>query len=337
MIKKISKLIGLIFLIILVAIVGLLAYMSASEYKPPQTENLTVDNQIYKTLKADEELTLMTWNVGFGALGQDADFFMDGGTTVLPSDEDLVNKNMDAIVDKIQENDPDFLMLQEVDRPSKRSYGIDEVAKIQGSFDKYSTAFANNFKVNFIPYPVPPLGKVDSGLLSLSKYQVTSATRESLPVPFKWPVRTVNLKRCMLAERIPLEGSDKELILLNVHLEAYDSGEGKILQTNALNNFIKDEIHKGNYVIAGGDFNQGFDNANDAYGQQEGLWAPGNLKSSDMSKDLKLMMDPAVPSCRSLDSPYTDADHDTFQYYMLDGYIISNNIHAKALKTLDYD
>ena len=40
-----------------------------------------------------------------------------------------------------------------------------------------------------------------------------------------------NLKRCLLIERLPIENSDKELVLINLHLEAYDEGEGKAKQT----------------------------------------------------------------------------------------------------------
>jgi len=45
-------------------------------------------------------------------------------------------------------------------------------------------------------------------------------------------------------------------VLVNLHLEAYDSGEGKIAQTKLLVEFLEQEYAKGNYVIAGGDFNQ---------------------------------------------------------------------------------
>ena len=41
----------------------------------------------------------------------------------------------------------------------------------------------------------------------------------ALPESFTWPVKTCNLKRCMLETRIPLEGSDKELVMINFHLE----------------------------------------------------------------------------------------------------------------------
>ena len=55
-----------------------------------------------------------------------------------------------------------------------------------------------------------------------------------------------------------LEGSDKELVLINLHLEAYDDGDAKQIQTEELLKLLTTEYEKGNYCIAGGDFNQTF-------------------------------------------------------------------------------
>jgi hypothetical protein len=46
-------------------------------------------------------------------------------------------------------------------------------------------------------------------------------------------------------------------------------------------------------------------------------------------------MDSDVPTCRSLDQPYAGADHDTFQYYVIDGFIVSSNIEVKSCETRD--
>ena len=43
-------------------------------------------------------------------------------------------------------------------------------------------------------------------------------------------------------------------MVFNLHLEAYDNGEGKIAQSKKLADVLSQEYAKGNYVIAGGDF-----------------------------------------------------------------------------------
>lgn len=127
-----------------------------------------------------------------------------------------------------------------------------------------------------------PSVRCKSGVLTLSAYQPAQAQRQSLPVPFKWPIRVANLKRCLLVERIPVADSGRELVLINLHLEAYDDGEGKAAQTRQLLDFIHQEYEKGNYVIAGGDFNQTFEGVQRFGGQLEGKWTPGVFTEDEL-------------------------------------------------------
>ena len=92
--------------------------------------------------------------------------------------------------------------------------------------------------------------RVNSGLVTFTDYGVSEASRISLPESFSWPVKTCNLKRCMLEARIPVEGTDRELVLINFHLEAYDSGEGKEAQSRILAEKLKEEYAKGNYAVS---------------------------------------------------------------------------------------
>ena len=129
------------------------------------------------------------------------------------------------------------------------------------------------FKVEFFPIPVPPYGHIDSGIATYSSYPTASATRVQLPCPFSWPIRTFNLKRCLLITRIPVEGG-KELVIVNLHLEAYDDGEGKAAQAQMLMDILNEETAKGNYVIAGGDFNQSFSSVKVNYPVFPEQWQP---------------------------------------------------------------
>ena len=197
------------------------------------------------------------------------------------------------------------------------------------------SSFANNFKVAFIPYPVPPIGKVDSGLLTLTKLPVSEAERIQLPCPFSWPVRIANLKRCVMLDRVSLDDG-RELVLINLHLEAYDSGEGKEKQTQMLTQILNEEVQKGNSVIAAGDFNQIFSSADKGqFPAQEGKWQAGQIDVTQIDGDWQFCMDEDTPSCRSLDQPYAGADHDSFQYYLIDGFIVSGDIKVKSCETQD--
>ena len=111
----------------LVAFLILLLVLTVTEYKPDTIEELSVNGQGGASVHAGDTLSVLTWNTGYGALGNNADFFMDGGSMVNTADEDRVQENMAAINDEIAGLDPDVVFLQEVDRNSKRSHGIDEL------------------------------------------------------------------------------------------------------------------------------------------------------------------------------------------------------------------
>ena len=337
--RSAGRVIGRILLTIVLVVVLLLGimigFLSLTEYRPADTETLSVDHAAAGSLRAGDSLTVLTWNIGYGALGDNADFFMDGGSSVYTADRARVDANLDGILTVIRQQSPDLLLLQEIDLDSSRSRHVDECARVTDAMPGFDSVFANNFKVAFLPYPVPPMGKVDSGLLTLSSYPVDEAARIQLPIPFSWPMRMANLKRCVLLSRIPLEGGG-ELVLVNLHLEAYDDGEGKLAQTAMLRDILDREAAAGNYVVAGGDFNQIFSNADvNAYPAQEGKWQAGQIDASVFSDAWQLEMDASVPSCRSLDQPYAGADAAGFQYYLIDGFIFSSNIRVEALQTLD--
>ena len=327
---------GILILVIVILAAVLIGFLSATEYRPADRETVPAAVGASRALRVGDSLRLISWNIGYGALGDNADFFMDGGTGVKTADADRVRGNMGAILDTVVRLEPDVIFFQEIDLDSTRSSHINELAEARRALPGYDSAFANNFKVAFLPYPVPPIGKVDSGVATFSAFPMADAERVQLPIPFAWPIRMANLKRCVLITRVPVEGSDRELVLMDLHLEAYDNGEGKAAQTAALAELLNAEAARGNYVIAGGDFNQIFSSADgSAYPAQPGKWTAGEIDVTRIDGDWQFLMDSAVPSCRSLDQPYIGADRDSFQYYLIDGFICSGNLRVEALETQD--
>lgn len=332
---RILKFIIRIVLVLIIGVAALFGWLTITEYKPAEEEAGIVTGGGTKTLKLAEPVTLVTWNIGYGALGDNADFFLDGGTHVRTADAERRKENLNGITASLQQCNPDIVFLQEVDVDSDRTEHEDEVKWFADAFSSMQQSFAYNFRVPFIPYPLPPIGKVEGGILTMSAFDSSSSTRYQLPCPFQWPVRLGNLKRCLLINRIPIQGSTKELVLINLHLEAYDDGEGKAAQTAMLQRVLEEENEKGNYIIAGGDFNQTFDTVDlSRFPYQEGKWKAGEIDTDVFSEDWQLLMDDTVPSCRSLDQPYAQADPDGFQYYVIDGYILSANIAVKAFEAL---
>lgn len=332
---------ALIIIIICLALLFacLLAYLSITEYKPDDVVKLKVDRNSSEEISRGKEISMMTWNIGYGALGDNADFFMDGGKMVNTATKERLAQNLKDIKDNIKDEDADITFLQEIDVNSYRSHHTDEYSLIKETLDDRASSLAYNFKVKFIPYPLPPIGKVESGISTFSRYKVDSAERVKLPTPFKWPVRVANLKRCLLVNRLPVAGTDKELVLINLHLEAFDDGSGKAEQTKKLKEYMDREVKKGNYVIASGDFNQTFSNVDTSmYPVIWDSWVAGIIDEKDIGDDYQLLMDNSAPSCRSNHKVYRDyRGKEPYQFFLIDGYMVSNNIKVSSVKTKDLD
>ena len=332
--RKIFKVIGIILLVIVIVLAALVGYLTIREYRPDATESVEVSGGT-KVLSEGDSFTVLTYNTGYAALSRDEDFFMDGGSKVRPDSKDVVEENLAGISSIMKEQDADFYFMQEVDRDAKRSYHVDELEYYEDVLGMEGM-YACNFKCDFVPYPMPPIGKVDAGLVTMTDYEVSEATRIALPESFKWPIKTCNLKRCMLETRIPIAGSDKELVLINFHLEAYDSGEGKIAQSKMLAEKLQDEYDKGNYVIAGGDFNQTFEGMDTYPLLDTENWVPGIIGSEDIPDSFSFAVSDNVPSCRLLNGPYS-GNYEDSQVYVIDGFIVSDNLEITSVENIDTD
>ena len=204
--KKIFRFLLSAVLLIVLLFAAILEYLTLTEYKPEPGEMAAVDHGNWDLLKEGDTLKILTWNCGYGALGDNADFFMDGGRGVMTADRERVQSNLDGILEASAQMDPDVILYQEIDTNAARSHFIDEeITMINGLLKedelRYSSAYADNLNVRFIPFPIPPIGRVKSGIMSFTGAFTSSAERIQLPCPFKWPVRLANFKRCLLSRR----------------------------------------------------------------------------------------------------------------------------------------
>lgn len=329
--KRVLRVIGIILAVVAVLFVILLVFLTVAEYRPQPVEEVAVTGTSGAPI--DGHVRVLTFNIGYAGLGKDQDFFMDGGGMVRPDSKADVGKNLSGIGSTLAGHPADVVFIQEADVGSHRSYYLDEAGYLADLTGK-NAAFAYNYKAAFVPYPIPMIGKVEGGLLTLTDYGVESASRVALPVPFKWPVSTCNLKRCLLVCRVPYGGH--ELVLVNLHLEAYDGGEGKTAQTNMLMDFLTEEYEKGNYVIAGGDFNQTFPDIGGYPVVDAENWMPGVLSADMLPGGWQFAVDASSPTCRLLSGPYTGNREQT-QLYVIDGFILSPNVALNSVHTLDLD
>lgn len=326
--KKVLKLIGGVLGVILALFLVLVAYLWVREYRPEDVEAINLLGDGKEIVEQDKDYRVMSWNIGYGGLDKDTDFFMDGGKRVFPINKDHVENALTNIIGLSKDLNADFKLFQEVDKDSKRTYNINEVDLFKENIGG-NLAFALNYKVDFVPFPIPPMGKMESGILTQTNMKIEQSQRHQQPVPHKFPVRLANLKRGFSASYLPIKDSDKKFVLVNVHLDAYESGNnGRLAQSKQIIDFVDSEYKKGNYVLVGGDFNQELTEIKKEV--PEGIWDP-SLFPKDYLKDYMKLYHGESETSVVNDKPYTGKDA---YLSTIDGFIVTDNIDVEYIRTV---
>lgn len=224
------------------------------EYRPDIRESvLQSDAKVADTLP--DTITILTWNIGYAGLGDNMDFFYDGGVEVRDSRE-RTEQNLTEIIKTLLEIDADVILLQEVDLSSHRTYGIHEVDTLRSAFPQHYLSFAYNYKALFVPIPLRnPIGRVGGGVVTLSRYAPLSAERLSYPSSFPFPVSMFNLKRCLLLTQF-LSSAGDTVLIANTHNSAFDNGDMRAEEMLFLGDYLASSSDSTSASIVGGDWNQ---------------------------------------------------------------------------------
>lgn len=322
----------------LLYVVVVIAFGTLSDYQPEELIKIQTNNNSESLAIDSNEFTFLIWNIGYAGLGSQSDFFLDGGKQVRPS-KTLSQEYLNGIVETIsKEKNIDFLLLQEVDVKAKRSYKVNEFETIAKVLPQHSNAHAFNFNVKFVPKPLAsfsPIGQVQSGLATYSKYKVSESTRFQFPGSYGWPTSAFHLDRCILETRVPLENG-KELIVINSHNSAYDGGKLKPQEMAYLKKHLLAEYEKGNYVIVGGDWNQCPPNfAYDSFSKNEADdYYQDNIAEDFMPNGWNWAFDENTPTNRKLASTYVK---DTTFTTLIDFYLLSPNISLIEVEGVNLD
>jgi endonuclease/exonuclease/phosphatase family metal-dependent hydrolase len=354
--KRILKILLTLVIVLIVFMVGFIITLQAFEFRPDDITTLTVTDNLENIsdnyVNSDESLTIITFNTGYASLSETEDFVMDGGEKAKMDTEAEVIENLEGISSILENNPADIYLLQEVDVDSHRSYSINQLDYYHDILGK-SSVLAYNYRCIFVPFPLSldqMMGKVNSGIVTFSDYHTESAERHQLPGSFDWPVSLANLKRAMLITKYPIKNSEKYLVVINVHLSAYDDGTMRLQEMEALKQVMQDEYEAGNYVLVGGDFNQTFPAAYTIDGdngeiinyyyelKDENFWQAYPMEEDWLiGNDFSFGADITTPTCRLLHQPYDSVNLENNQYYVIDGFILSNNLTINDITTLDQD
>ncbi len=342
------KFVGGLFILVLLVLGGYVLYLQLTYYRIP--DNTPVSNQgaspEAKTVQVGQTYTASTYNIGFGAYTPDYTFFMDegimrDGTRTVGTHGRAVSRNsvlyttngaLNTVSSLNGGTTPDFILFQEIDTSSDRSWHVNQVSEAESRFGSYASYFAQNFHTAFLAYPLTEFhGTSNSGILTLSNVLASSATRRTYPIDESFPTKFFDLDRCFMITRYPTSDGH-ELVLINSHMSAYDKGgTSRAQQLALLTKVMSEERTKDNYVIAGGDWNHAILGSLTLYpsDQQVPDWV-AELKDSDLPEGFSVVAPDNitnVPTCRGDDIPY---EKDKTYTTTVDGWIVSDNVVATA-------
>lgn len=331
-------------LVLLFLIIGIYyIYLETTYYRIDDEIQLeTQNNRLAGRIETGQLYTLSTYNIGFGAYEPSYTFFMDTGrmkdgtktqgsySRAYSRERELTNTK--GSLRTLQNMDCDFYFVQEADMDSTRSYQVNQVSLLKNEFPDYGSVYTSAFHSAYLFYPLTePHGAVESGLVTLSRYPVKKNVRYQLPVSNQPITKFTDLDRCFTASYINVN-EEQDLVLVNLHLSAYDKG-GLIRQKQVerLNQFLEEEAAKGNYVIAGGDFNHDIAGSRELYPTEQEVpkWIY-ELTNEDLTAGYSFVIPEnlgEVASCRGADIPYEKGVTYTA---IVDGFIVSDNVTASS-------
>ncbi|MBE7644687.1 endonuclease/exonuclease/phosphatase [Tenacibaculum finnmarkense genomovar ulcerans] len=248
-----KNIISLFFKLISVLIVAFFLFFywasSPTINKEEYAKLIRLENNNVNTNQNNDSIhSIITYNVGY----------LSGMTNNLPvaKSKKLFDDNFNKVKTELQKITPDIIAFQEIDYKASRSYKVNQEAEFMKLGYKYA-ARGVNWDETYVPFPYwPPsmhFGQIVSGQSILSKYELKNYERIVLArVPDSPFYRdALYLDRLLQVVKVLING--KEVVVLNVHLEAFDTKTriAQFEQVLAVFNSYKDKYP----TILLGDFN----------------------------------------------------------------------------------
>lgn len=243
----------------LLLIAGLAAFSLYSlTWRPQPREAMPVSCPANAaTLIPGQVLKVMTWNVQFLA-GKRYVFWHDlaRGDDESATLEDLAF-SLDEVARVIRDEQPDIVLLQELDNGAKATDYQDQLALLQERLaDLYPcSTSAFDWRADFIP-DTRLFGSVGRQLATLSRHRIDHAERVQLPVAEANIIsRQLEPKNALLISYLPLSDGG-QLAVINTHLErATPPDDTLVNQVGAISRALDAFESRGTPWLIGGDFN----------------------------------------------------------------------------------
>lgn len=239
------------FLLVILTLV--LAFIAFYFWASSNNWNVEKYNQLQyfsdKSALQTDTLSVMTYNIGW----------LSGMTNNLPvgRDDALYSKNLKDALVVLDKYHPSIIGFQEIDVFAKRSFFYNQPDSLGINLDYLNGALAVNWDKKYVPFPYWPFqyhfGKLISGQYVMSDLTILKNNYVVLPKPVNAPFYYNAFYLDRLIQKTWIQTSKGDLLVMNVHLEAFDQ-ETRIMHVDAvIEEYLKyaDDLP----VLLIGDFN----------------------------------------------------------------------------------
>jgi endonuclease/exonuclease/phosphatase family metal-dependent hydrolase len=286
-------------LILLIALSTFYFWGSSNTLDFADRERLTT----YQDLPAspDDTLSVMTYNIGY----------LSGMTNNLAveTSDSLYDANLSKATSLLLRNRPHIIGFQEIDISADRSYNRNQLDSL-GTALRYHQAYTSvNWDKRYVPFPYWPIkyhfGKVVSAQGILSMYPM----QDYSTIVLRKPINSTFYENAFYIDRLvqltELKVGERKLMVMNVHLEAFDADTRNIQAQVVAELYAeyKDRLP----VILMGDFNSRLAETGDNWKATEIILAQDNIEPAITAEMFN--KSPNAYSTFSSESPFQMIDH----------------------------
>lgn len=295
----------------------------------PEYGPLDIDRPTAQT-DAGHQISVTSWNVGYGALGAGADFIADGGENMRALDADTIAIATREISLQAGAFDSQFILLQELANASFLTRNIPVREVIEGNLEGYSKIYWEDLGISTAPKPL----QISHGMGMYARNNIEAARSEEIPQEPGYFFLNVKRYYAAMVSEVPIAGSDRAWVLINIHLSAFDKDAGvRRAQIQAVFDLAKAEYAKGNYVVVGGDWNMKISPEEFAHTTEDkNLFWVYDFPPEMLPTGWRFGVDETTPTVRTLHKPYVEGENYTM---IIDGFAYSPNVRLRGVSTLD--
>jgi len=201
---------------------------------------------------AQDTLTILTWNIGYGALGKNADLIVENGRSLRALSAKEVRDATQRIAHRLAAQSADVICLQENAKAGFLTRGVGVSAIVETALADRQSLFWTDMKSVLVPRFL----RLEHGMSVHARIRIDSCTAVLFPKDnvYFWGGLTKHYGS--LISHIGTGKTGRDWVVFNIHLSAFDPDIRTRMEQ--LENLLQREQHEydqGHFVVIAGDWN----------------------------------------------------------------------------------